>query len=127
MRCRRRLSCSCSSVRRLMVLAMEAVRRGSRASATANSPFAGARELGAGCSPGSWLFTAIGLVALLGGIEVVGTRPSARLQSGMGGDGRWPAGSSRRTLFAGSCCASSSARRQLGALAATSVLFGACT
>jgi membrane protease YdiL (CAAX protease family) len=85
------------------------------------------RELGAGLLAGFLLFTLMtGLVALLGGIEIVGTRPFARTQFW-----EWAAlgvasGIFEETLFRGILLRQ--LERLIGtwwALATTSVLFGA--
>lgn len=112
----------------VLILAWKAVRRWLEGERDREFTMAGApQELGAGLLAGFLLFTLMtGLVALLGGIEVVGTRPFGRTQFW-----EWAAlgiasGLFEETLFRGVLLRQ--LERLVGtwwALAATSVLFGA--
>jgi membrane protease YdiL (CAAX protease family) len=112
----------------VLILVWKAVRRWLEGERDREFTLPGAgRELGAGLLAGFLLFTLMtGLVALLGGIEIVGTRPFARTQFW-----EWAAlgvasGIFEETLFRGILLRQ--LERLIGtwwALATTSVLFGA--
>lgn len=112
----------------VLILVWKAVRRWLEGERDREFTLPGAgRELGAGLLAGFLLFTLMtGLVALLGGIEIVGVRPFARTQFW-----EWAAlgvasGIFEETLFRGIMLRQ--LERLIGtwwALAATSVLFGA--